>query len=67
MSNVTDMSFMFYGCVFNQDISDWSVTNITSEPMSFIGNESQLVQSNKPVWQVDEDGLTLNASIAFET
>ena len=50
MSNVTDMSFMFYGCVFNQDISDWSVTNITSEPMSFIGNESQLVQSNKPVW-----------------
>ena len=31
MSNVTDMSFMFYGAqVFNQDISLWDVSSVTN-------------------------------------
>jgi surface protein len=34
---------------FNQDISGWCVTNISSEPESFSIN-SPLIESNKPVW-----------------
>ena len=34
---------------FNQDISSWCVTNITSEPDIFSIN-SPLSESNKPVW-----------------
>ena len=34
---------------FNQDISGWCVTNITSEPSSF-SDGSPLSESNKPVW-----------------
>lgn len=33
LSNVTDMSFMFWGAkFFNQDIGEWDVSNITSTP-----------------------------------
>jgi len=34
---------------FNQDISGWCVTNITSEPYQF-SDSSSLTESNKPVW-----------------
>ena len=31
VSNVTNMSYMFYGCIsFNQDISTWNVSNVTN-------------------------------------
>ena len=30
MSNVTDMGYMFYDTPFNQDISSWSVDNVTN-------------------------------------
>ena len=29
VSNVTDMSYMFYHSKFNQDISNWDVSNLT--------------------------------------
>jgi hypothetical protein len=34
---------------FNQDISSWCVSNISSEPNDFSTNSS-LIESNKPVW-----------------
>ena len=40
--------FMFASS-FNQDLSLWCVTNLTSEPESFSANSS-LSESNKPVW-----------------
>ena len=49
VTNVTDMTYMFYATPFNQDISGWCVTNITSEPSNFSTN-SALAESNKPVW-----------------
>jgi len=35
--------------VFNQDLSGWCVTNITSEPENF-ATDSALTDANKPVW-----------------
>jgi len=47
---VTNMRYMFEGAaLFNQDISGWCVTNITSEPNGF-GISSALTSGNKPVW-----------------
>ncbi|MBT3547071.1 MAG: T9SS type A sorting domain-containing protein, partial [Flavobacterium sp.] len=41
---------MFYSAsAFNQDISNWCVTNIASEPSDF-STDSPLSESNKPVW-----------------
>jgi hypothetical protein len=41
---------MFYSASsFNQNISNWCVTNIASEPSEFSA-ESPLSESNKPVW-----------------
>ena len=34
VSNVTNMTYMFYGSTFNKDISEWDVSNVTD--MSFI-------------------------------
>ena len=49
-SSVTDMGYMFYVAGdFNQDLSGWCVTNITSEPIPF-SDYSQLIQVNKPLW-----------------
>ena len=50
VSKVTNMEGMFYeATAFNQDISGWCVTNITSEPYYFSPNSS-LIESYKPVW-----------------
>jgi hypothetical protein len=47
---VTNMGYMFYYATeFNQDISNWCVTNIASEPDDF-STDSPLSESNKPVW-----------------
>jgi hypothetical protein len=44
------MTSMFYNALaFNQDISNWCVTNISSEPINF-SNNSPLIEENKPVW-----------------
>jgi surface protein len=49
-SSVTDMQSMFENAVaFNQNISYWCVTNISSEPSKFSYN-SPLIGNNKPVW-----------------
>jgi len=44
------MGYIFYGAnSFNQDISSWCVTNISSEPYEF-SSSSPLSESNKPFW-----------------
>jgi hypothetical protein len=41
---------MFFNAIaFNQDLTSWCVTNISSEPDSFAAN-SALTEANKPVW-----------------
>jgi len=50
VSNVTYMGGMFWDATaFNQNISNWCVSNISSEPYIFSRN-SPLTESNKPVW-----------------
>ena len=34
---------------FNQDLSGWCVTNITTEPLNF-NNSSAQAEANKPIW-----------------
>ena len=47
VSNVTDMSFMFYDCKsFNQDISAWDVSNVKDNKYMFI--ECQIQEKYKP-------------------
>jgi surface protein len=46
---VTDMDWMFTASAFNQNLSGWCVTNITSEPQEF-STGSPLTPTNKPVW-----------------
>ena len=37
VSNVTNMSYMFYGCTnFNQDISNWNVSNVINMGSMFL-------------------------------
>ena len=44
------MGAMFaYNSSFNQDLTDWCVSNITSEPSQF-ANNSALTNANKPKW-----------------
>jgi len=40
---------LFYNSNFNQNISQWCVSNIPSEPDDFSTN-SPLTEENKPVW-----------------
>jgi len=68
VSSVTYMSYMFYyASSFNQDISTWCVSNISSEPSQFSTN-TPLSESNKPVWDtcptlgIDDQNFT-NISI----
>ena len=50
MSNVSFMSFMFRSAsAFNQDLSGWCVSNISSENLQFSTN-SALTDANLPVW-----------------
>ena len=53
-SSVTDMDYMFWGAggtntIFNQNLSGWCVSNISSEP-TFFAERSALINANKPVW-----------------
>jgi len=44
------MQFMFYqASSFNQNLTGWCVTNITSEPRNF-ASQSALSEANKPIW-----------------
>jgi len=43
------MSEMFSNSSFNQDLTGWCVSNITSEPENFATN-SNLTDANKPIW-----------------
>jgi len=44
------MEGMFsFASSFNQDLSDWCVSNISSEPNGFSAS-SALTNANKPVW-----------------
>ena len=60
-SKVTNMSYMFYGAaMFNQDIRNWIVEIIPTEPTNFsVG--SALIQINKPIWggRITYDGVTI--------
>ena len=50
VSNITSMQGVFYRAIaFNQNISSWCVTNISSSPAYFSGN-SPLSNLNKPLW-----------------
>jgi len=50
VSSVIDMDYMFFNAsAFNQDLSTWCVTNISSESSEFSPN-SPLSESNKPIW-----------------
>ena len=56
VSKVTNMGGMFSGrtyyaqTVFNQDLSQWCVASILSEPVDFTTPNSALSGINKPVW-----------------
>ena len=44
------MSGMFFrASSFNQDLSGWCFSNITSDPVVFTNNSS-LTKANKPIW-----------------
>jgi len=52
------MGWMFYyASSFNQNISNWCVTNIASEPADF-STDSPLSESNTPVWGTCPTALT---------
>jgi len=45
------MSFMFASAAFfNQDLTQWCVTNFSSMPNTFSYSTSLLTASNHPVW-----------------
>ena len=47
VSNVTDMSYMFYMCnKFNQDISTWDISNVKN--LKKIKNKSPIKEKYKP-------------------
>jgi len=50
VTNTTFMSGMFYqATAFNQDLTKWCVSNISTEPAGFSFN-SGLTEANKPKW-----------------
>ncbi|MBO6069952.1 MAG: BspA family leucine-rich repeat surface protein [Succinivibrionaceae bacterium] len=54
-SNVTDMSFMFYGdCLFNQAIGDWDTSNVTNMCCMFYEAKS----FNQPIGDWDTSNVT---------
>jgi len=46
---VTDMSVMFYYSQFNQNLSNWCVSQFSEEPYYF-SYQSPLTEENKPKW-----------------
>ena len=46
VSNVTDMSFMFKGSSFNQDLSSWDVSNVAD--FEGFSEYALLSETNKP-------------------
>jgi hypothetical protein len=47
---VTDMDYMFeFAEAFNQDLSKWCVTNITSEP-DFFSDDADAWELAQPEW-----------------
>jgi surface protein len=51
VSNVKDMSYMFYGCrYFNCDISNWNVSNV--ENMSLMFHDCTIFNANLSKWNV---------------
>ena len=46
VSNVTDMSFMFKGSSFNQDLSSWDVSNVAD--FEHFDSDTPLSETNKP-------------------
>ena len=56
VSHVTNMERMFFGATnFNQDLSGWCVTKITSLPTDFATN-SGLTEDKYPVWGTCPNG-----------
>ena len=53
MSNVKDMSYMFYYSKFNGDISKWNVSNVTD--MSFLFSDSEF-NGDISKWDVSRVG-----------
>lgn len=60
LTSVTDMSYMFYNTPFNQDISDWNVSNVTD--MSYMFYSSNF---NQPIGSWDVSNVT-NMGSMFE-
>ncbi len=63
-SSVTNMDHMFNGegvGVFNQDLTGWCVSNISSEPSGF-GTSSSLTNANKPVWGACPSSFSINVT-----
>jgi surface protein len=64
---VTDMEGMFRSASsFNQDISNWCVTNLSGAPTDF-SLDSPLSESNKPVWGTCPNTLTSITDANFQT
>jgi plastocyanin len=56
------MSYIFYVAnAFNQNLSGWCVTNITSEPIPF-SDLSPLSNTNKPLWGTCPSSTTTSAA-----
>ena len=62
-SNVTNMNYMFYNAtVFNQNISNWVVTKVTTNPPSNFSTGSALSPANNPFTiylNLDANGVTV--------
>ena len=61
VSNVTDMSYMFYGAYFVQNISSWDVSNVTTMQSMFSG-----CGFNQPIGDWDVSNVT-NMANMFST